>query len=224
MLIVFVTLVTMIAGAGAFPAASALASLVCSITIGGGGHTYVYRAYLSGVDALGSDKYEVYTSSSVAEFSSVEASDFIRKTSGPCSFTVFNHANFEGRHVTLGSDLTTKIRAGIDGVENRDGGGGSTWRIRSIRMELANSEDFCAVRLGGNGVRMTYFNGAFAVVPAMNRLELVVAGERVSCQAVLYNSTDFEGRNRTFGTPTNAKAIDLGYRTRSLTIFPISRG
>ena len=91
---------------------------------------------------------------------------------GPCVFIVYNSAGFAGRSVRLGTGLDDRIRAGLDGVERRDKGGGETWRIRSVRMERMDTA--CRLRLGGGGVRMTYFAGLYPEVPAMDRIgELV---------------------------------------------------
>lgn len=181
--------------------------ILCTITVGGGGDSETYRAYVN-------------EGTPVWEFPSIQAREFIRSTTGPCAFTVYNHENFGGPYVTLGTELDDRIRAGIDGVENRDGGGGDTWKVRSIRVELV-SDQSCALEIGGNGVRMWYFNGRHEAVPAMNRIgHFAGVGGHTICEAVLYNSTDFTNRSFPINSYVvgNNKALDPGFRTRSLTI------
>jgi hypothetical protein len=60
------------------------------------------------------------------QWSSVDESSFIRETSGPCYFTVYNGENFTGRYVIIGTNLDERIRAGLDGVDNKDSGGSDT--------------------------------------------------------------------------------------------------
>lgn len=212
--IVFVALGTVLAAMVAQPAPPASAQgllTYCSITIGAGGKTWTYDAYLA--------PYSPNERVAVADFLSVEKSDFIRETHGPCSFTVFNRKNVDdhGDYVTVGSELKERIRAGLDGIENKDIGGGKTWAIRSIKITAANPA--CGVRIGGNGVRMTYSTGAYDYVPAMNRLDYIVASStNPYCRVELHNSPGHKGPRRVYGAPFNAPRTDPGFRARSLKI------
>ena len=95
-------------------------SVVCSISLGGGGETEVINLYEGQPSVL-----QVNTSANW---------DFIRQTTGPCHFVVYNGTDGTGSYVNLGSDLNDKIRAGEDGVRYKDEGGGNTWKIRSVKI------------------------------------------------------------------------------------------
>ncbi|MCB9148111.1 MAG: hypothetical protein H6641_05070 [Caldilineaceae bacterium] len=147
-------------------------------------------------------------------FSDVPASDFIRSTRGPCTFDIFNKTNYGGRHVTLGTDLSKKIRAGTGGVD----GSGDTWRIRSIIITKVTDKQ-CKIRIGGNGVRMTYYSSranaaVLSETPAMNRISYIKGS---GCKAILYNSSFSSGRikeKRAFNGPN----YDPGFRVRSFSL------
>ncbi len=85
----------------------------CQIVVGGGGKSEYIDVYLNP-----NGQYIKNTK---------KAWDFIRKTTGPCKFTIYNGKNLGGKHVTLGTDLHKRIRAGLDGVRYKDSGGGDTW-------------------------------------------------------------------------------------------------
>ncbi|MCL2326146.1 MAG: hypothetical protein FWC40_06605 [Proteobacteria bacterium] len=111
--------------------------------------------------------------------------DYIDSTSGPCHFTVYNNTDGAGtRYVNLGTDLSTWIRAGEDGVRFRQNGGGETWKIRSVRIVRFFNNLDCYLRIGGNGVRMTYYPGSYAKTPAMDRMNYFLGG---NCDARLWN-------------------------------------
>jgi len=178
----------------------------CAIVIGAGGKSHSYDARL----APGQH----------ARFDGVPASDFVRSTSGPCVFVIYNNAGFGGRSVRLGTGLDDRIRAGLDGVERRDKGGGETWRIRSVRMERMDTA--CRLRLGGGGVRMTYFAGLHPEVPAMDRIGELVGED---CTADIWNGTDFGAHdpdNRfkaLHASGPRTEAYDPGFRVRSFRIM-----
>lgn len=177
----------------------------CTITLGGGGNSETYSRSLS-------------PSELTASFPAVKPREFIRSTSGPCLFVIYNRENFQGRFVILGTDLSDRIRAGVDGIENRNSGGGDTWRVRSIFIGLA-TDSICALRIGGNGVRMTYFTieNNYEAVPAMNRVSWFVGSEQ--CRVTLHNSTNYAGKSRTLSPfPDDGEAYDPGFRARSLVI------
>ncbi len=177
----------------------------CAITLGGGGNSETYSVDLS-------------FNNPTAYLHSVKPREFIRSTSGPCVFVIYNGENFHGKSVILGTDLSDRIRSGLDGIENRNSGGGDTWRVRSIFIGLV-PDYTCALRIGGNGVRMTYFSTDFDYpeVPAMNRVSLFEGPE--NCRVMLFNSTDFQGNSRTISPfPDNGNAYDPGFRVRSLQI------
>lgn len=172
----------------------------CSITVGAGGGSTTYTASVASVPAV----------------------DFIRQTSGNCRFTVFNRVNFDtaGRFVTLGKDLSGRIRAGIDGIENKDSGGGDTWRIRSIRVTAAPTD--CSLRIGGNGIRMTYLGAnlsTYNVVPAMNRATSLTSAPAVTCHVDVFNHTSLQTPFRGFNEFSAEPAIDIGFRARSMRFF-----
>ena len=75
----------------------------CTIVLGGGGKSQTISPSFDS----SSGSYTVNTS---------KAWDFVRSTSGDCTFTIYNDANQGGRYVTLGTDLDMRIRAGEDGI------------------------------------------------------------------------------------------------------------
>ena len=100
----------------------------CTIVLGGGGKSQTISPSFSGT----SGNYTVNTS---------KAWDFVRSTSGDCTFTIYNDANQRGRYVTLGTNLDKRIRAGEDGIRYKDDGGGDTWRVRSVKIKhVANKK------------------------------------------------------------------------------------
>jgi hypothetical protein len=177
----------------------------CVIELGGGGRTHAYRADLLPGRAR--------------SWESVPESDFIRRTSGPCTFTVYNGNNFGGRFVTLGSNLGERIRAGIDGVRYKDEGGGATWRIRSLKILRQTNTD-CRLSIGGGGVRMDYYASA-DVIPAMDRVGGFFGG---NCAAEIWNG-EHSGRDDPYKRfkslhPSGPRepAYDPGFRVRSIVL------
>jgi len=186
---------------------------ICRIEVGGGGNTEIIELFPNQPSVL-----VVNTSANW---------DFIRKTSGPCHFTVYNEVDMGGRYVTLGSDLEVKIRAGEDGVRYKDSGGGDTWKIRSVRVVRFFNNLDCHVSIGGGGVRMTYYPGSYARIPAVDRMNYFVGG---NCTARLWNeraygALDSDNRFAAIQTNTTDVAIgktrpvfDPGFRIRSMII------
>jgi hypothetical protein len=77
--------------------------------------------------------------------------DFIRRTSGPCAFEVFNDPNWSGRSVTYGTNIDRRIRVGATGAQ--DSGG---WRARSVNFRRSDRTE-CSIILGDSGVRQTFY-------------------------------------------------------------------
>ncbi|MEZ4680683.1 MAG: hypothetical protein R2932_41360 [Caldilineaceae bacterium] len=188
----------------------------CTIVIGGNGNSETYTKAVSRNKPVN------------RELVAVTPSEFIRSTSGPCIFAVYSEENFTGRSVTLGTDLSTTIRAGVDGIENRERGGGETWPIRSIRFILPLNR--CELRIGGNGVRMTYYPGVYESVPAMNRISWfhgdTAQDDGFGCTLSLYDRPDFSHntpRTHRGAQPytypfdvAGGSAYDPGFRSRSI--------
>jgi|GEM_PF-2461726 len=187
---------------------------LCRIAVGGGGQTEYIDLYANQPSVL-----LVNTSANW---------DFIRSTSGPCHFTVYNNVDGAGtRYVNLGTDLNMRIRAGEDGVRYKDDGGGETWRIRSVRIVRFFNNLDCHLRIGGNEVRMTYYPGSYAKTPAMDRMNYFVGG---NCEAKLWNDIAYgvlDPNNRFAAIQTNATNVTEGetrpvfdpyFRVRSMII------
>lgn len=188
-------------------------STTCTIVLGGGGKSQtITKSFTSQ-----SDSYYVNTSS---------AWDFIRSTSGACTFTIYNDTIRSDRYVILGTDLSVRIRAGEDGIRYKDDGGGETWRVRAVKIDPVQSTD-CFLNIGGGGVRMNYYPGNYAQTPAMDRISYFLGG---NCDAKAWNDTLYgatDTLNRYVGLHTNAttatqansrKVFDPGFRIRSLKI------
>lgn len=193
--------------------ASSHALKTCTIVLGGGGKSQtITQSFNSNTGS-----YSLNTSS---------AWDFIRSTSGECRFTIYNDKNLSGRYVTLGSDLSTRIRAGEDGVRYKDDGGGATWRIRSVKIEPAATSN-CFLNIGGGGVRMNYYPGNYEKVPAMDRISYFFGG---NCDAKAWNESNYGNtgeNNRYVALHTNALNVaqgesrnvyDPAFRVRSLMV------
>ncbi len=145
----------------------------CQIVVGGGGQSEYISVYL---DANGQHVQNT-----------TKAWDFIRKTSGPCKFTIYSSQNLNGKHVTLGTGLTKRIRAGLDGIKYKIIGAGDTWPLQSVKIERVKNTS-CHLYMGGRGVRMKYYVGWFDKVPAMNRINYMWGG---NCDAKIWNKTDW---------------------------------
>jgi hypothetical protein len=182
-----------------------LAQESCTIRIGGGGDTHTF-SITGAEDRRG--------------WASVPASDFIRSTRGPCHFQIYNGADYSGRSVVLGSALSTRIRAGVDGITNKAAGGGNTWRLRSLI--IYRRQTTCQLSIGGNGVRMIYYADTLSNVPAMDRISHFVGGD---CGANVWNAVDggaddYDNRFKALHPSGAERAIyDPGFRIRSLQIW-----
>ena len=176
-------------------------STVCSISVGGGGETETINLY--------ENEPSVLLRNTSANW------DFIRETTGPCHFVVYNHAEGEGKYVNLGTNLDVRIRAGEDGVRYKDDGGGDTWKIRSVKIvKFFNNLD-CILSIGGGGVRMNYYPGSYPKTPAMDRLSYLVGG---NCDAKIWNGIAYganDSDNRFKALHSNARTVEEG-RTRSV--------
>lgn len=206
----------------------ALEPFLCSITVGEGSQSEVL-----------SHTFE-NTSGSVT-LNTEDAYSFIRATSGPCKFTVYNESNGGGRYVIIGTDLDGRIRAGLDGVRCKDGdestycmsSDSEMWRVRSVKIEPV-SVTSCYLNIGGGGVRMNYYPGEYERVPAMDRMTYFLGG---NCDAKAWNEVNFalaetpededDYYNRFVGLHVNARTVaqglarsiyDPGFRIRSMKI------
>lgn len=141
---------------------------------------------------------------------SVPAASFIRSTSTGCMWEVFNHSNYVGPMVIIGAYLTERIRAGTDGVEKKDSGGGDTWRIRSIRPIPTFG---CSIRIGGNGIRMTYdVASAIPAMPGMDKIDWYNCAEDL----ILFNHSNFGSPNRVLAGFFSGPTMSLPFRARSM--------
>jgi hypothetical protein len=190
----------------------------CTIILGEDGKDYPYN--------ISSDEFNELLADSGSKTFKTKPSRFIRSTTGFCKFTVYNKegANENGWWVSLGTDLSDKIRAGEGGVD----GTGDTWKIRSLVITpVADADRTCPLRIGGNGRRMVYFNGQHPRVPAMNRIEqFAKPGDH--CRLNIYANKDYSCPSKPFETPPckldlrgrsyTKPAWDPKFRVRSLKI------
>ena len=188
-------------------------SITCTIVVGGGGHSQEITHTFSSMDS-----YSVNT---------CKAWEFIRSTSGNCHFTIYNQSDLVGEHVTLGTGLQARIRAGENGIRYKDDGGENIWKIRSIKIEPALSTA-CYVNIGGNGIRMNYFPGEYEHIPAMDKLTYFVGG---NCTGQIWNDSMFgvnDAHNRFNSIHTNTTSAQEGktlsvfspnFRVRSMKIY-----
>ena len=178
----------------------------CTIRLGEGGNTHTFSITLNDNEAWG--------------WTSVPASDFIRSTSGPCHFRIYNSTNYTGSSVVLGTNLVDRIRAGIDGITNKDSGGGDTWRIRSLIVYRRPTT--CRLNIGGSGVRMDYYADSPDFVPAMDRISYFVGGD---CGANVWNKSqfaanDYDNRFKALHpSGTDRPVYDPGFGIRSMSIW-----
>lgn len=144
-------------------------------------------------------------------FANVTASSFVRSTTGPCTFQIYNSGNFTGDQVTLGSGITTRIRAGLDGVSRKDSGGGETWRVRSVFIVLRQPA-LCTLRVGHtNGVQMDYYSDANSV-PAQNRVYSLTG----CSSAALHANQFYVGPTFRTGVFSHAPGLSFGFSVRSI--------
>lgn len=145
---------------------------------------------------------------------------YVLSTTGPCSFVVYNHANFGAPSVDLGTNLTGAIRPGIHGVISRALGGNGTWRARSVeiaRPAAAAVVEGCQIDLGDNGRTMTYITSA-AQVPLMGVVRRTLGR---NCRFTILAESQFGGRYK-YAFPgienSDSRGFVPGYPTRSLKI------
>jgi hypothetical protein len=182
----------------------------CTIRLGEAGQTFTYGRSLK-------ERESFY-------LEAVHESSFIRSTTGPCLFTVYNGRNFSGRYVTIGTNLSergkvtmdgisrdARIRAGMDGVKNKDKGGGETWRVRSVHIERVPT--ICKITLGGNNVSLDYYGmkgDKIRIIPMMT----FIRETKGDCIYTVYNSQGLRNRPKQYQFVT--KRTRVGYGVRSL--------
>ena len=212
----------------------------CSITLGENGksHTYIIWFALDPVSNSIDDGVISYSQGGMTMIRSTDSTEsilnvpsdfrpsrFVRETKGDCVFQIFNSTNLKGRNVFIGTDLSKRIRAGIGGVT----GAGATWKVRSLRVTHWPRAQYnwnCKIRLGGDGIRMTFPAGNFPRVPGMNRVSYVTGypwGPNDSvCKAQMYNHAGYESPLRIKQGPYYpSKAYDPGFRIRSIKLCPV---
>jgi hypothetical protein len=146
--------------------------------------------------------------------------EFIRKTYGPCSFTVYNENNFMGRKARYGTDIHTRIRTGATSSQNKGG-----WKTRSLVIRPAQDTS-CKIVLRAHEqsrrtglsslittARQTFYGPAGHVdITGWSNIEST-SGQ---CTFKIYNDNRFKGRLAT--VEHVEKAFNLGWRARSLHI------
>lgn len=191
----------------------AVKAVPCTIQIGGDGET----------DTLTYDLTN-YSTGTYVTWTNLTARSFIRNTSGPCHFYIYNGSNLDGSLTVIGTDLTERIRAGSDGIENKDNGGGDTWKVRSVKIVKVNTG--CALNIGGNGIRMNYhISSDLRYIPKSNRFSTMGSAPGYGCQATLYNATelgvnDYYNRMKIIKNTNGVvhSEYDIGFFVRSVYI------
>jgi hypothetical protein len=197
---------------GLFFAGGNLSAEVCTVRLGEDGGTRTFTYDLTG----GVGQYVYWTNQ--------PGQSFIRSTSGPCNFFIYNGSNLDGKWVAIGTDLGERIRPGLDGIENKSNGGGDTWKARSVLIQKADTT--CRLRVGGNGVRMTYYPSSdLEFVPRSNRVESLMVDGATECEARVHNSVqfgidDYDNRYKTMQAANGiARNYDPGFFVRSVSLF-----
>ncbi len=149
--------------------------------------------------------------------------DFIRSTSGMCTFEVFNQTNFQGQWRLYGTGINERIRIGADGAQDSNG-----WRARSVRITQRN-ESSCQIALGDAGITQTFFGpvdlsgiSGWAFIRSTNG----------RCVFQVYNGNNLSEPSVTYGSNINARIRagatggqdNGGWRIRSLSIRNASAG
>ncbi len=178
----------------------------CTIRLGSGGRTYEHSVTL--------DEGEQQA------VKGVSASEFIRSTHGPCHFRIYNGADLTGPSVVLGTNLTTRIRAGEDGLTRKDRGGGDTWKVRSVMIYRTSTA--CTMRAGANGARMEYHVDYASPLPGLNRIDHLTGA---NCSAQVHKAADFGAKDsnnrfkRLHASSMSRAAYDPGFAVRSLALW-----
>jgi len=163
-------LVTALLGAlvVAVPAQPASAAdITCTIHTGESGRTYQRTATFGSTGDL-------------PVTLTVNASSFVRRTSGPCTFKLRNHVGDDSPSVVIGTDLNERIWAGpaafdedcFLGVLCESGG---HWRVREIVITPAAMR--CSLVAGGNGIRMRFgMTGGVINGPFISKVDSIDPG------------------------------------------------
>ncbi|PHR61082.1 MAG: hypothetical protein COA43_05430 [Robiginitomaculum sp.] len=143
---------------------------------------------------------------------------FIRKTYGPCSFTVYNGKDFKGKKARYGTDISMRVRTGL--VGGKKGG----WRTRSVIIRPAR-ETLCkivmAIPMSSDGswgrgeviAPQTFYGPARHVDIGGSDFVMKTSG---NCTFTLYNRDNFNGRVAMFHRVSSK--MRFGWRARSLEI------
>lgn len=164
----------------------------CSITLGGDGRS------------------RTETTESSKDFHHIGGRwEFIRSTSGPCIFKVYNKDQLQqGRSNVYGSNITGRIRIGAKGAQNKGG-----WKARSLSIVKIKNPS-CSITLGDNGVRQTFYGPS--------KTDNLTGWSFVTrtignCSFSTYNQTKLSGNVKNFrGGLTERNRV--GYRIRSVSI------
>lgn len=133
--------------------------------------------------------------------------EFIRSTSGHCTFEVFNSTNFQGRSVVYGTDVNKRIRIGALGAQDSEG-----WGARSVRITPVQNSA-CRVVLGDSGVSQTFLGpGQVRNISGWGVLRETTG----ACHVILFNGANFNGRQDDY-TEARRQAR-LEWRVRSIKI------
>ena len=197
--------------AAIFTFAPAQAKATCKITIGENGQSWTYQET--------GTQFDLWNTS---------AASFIRETStdSSCDYLVCNGPDMGYPCVHIGSGLNTRIRAGLDGIVNKDSGGGDTWRIRFVQIMKAPTIPFCSISVGGNGVRMTYPGYPPPPGTTYFQLQWIPASDKVDWATIacagghfirLYNSSGWTGSSRDFTSFSGT--VSLPWRARSMWFY-----
>lgn len=141
---------------------------------------------------------------------------FIRKTYGPCSFTVYNKKNFKGKRVLYGTDIVSRVRTG------QLGGSKGGWRTRSVIIRPARQKKCKAIL-----TIPTKSSSATKLAPQtfygpdryknIGGLDFILKTSG-NCTLTVYNQDNFNGRIAKFNRVNRRTRI--GWRARSFEIKP----
>ncbi|MEZ4749201.1 MAG: hypothetical protein R3B54_00840 [Bdellovibrionota bacterium] len=112
------------------------------------------------------------------------------QTSGPCSFRFFEKAGYQGRSITIGTNLDRWIRFGIDGIENRLQGTNNTWDAKSLIVEAAEHTD-CTMRVGNLSITMDYHQNV-RNIPLSRVIHKTLGTSGTQCLFTAHDSPDLK--------------------------------
>lgn len=163
----------------------------CSITLGGDGRS------------------RTETTESTEKFYHIGGRwEFIRSTSGPCTFQVYNKDQLQGRSNVYGSNIEGRIRIGANGAQNKGG-----WKARSLSIVKVKNKS-CSITLGDNGVRQTFFGPSKTGNLTGWSFVTKTAG---NCIFTTHNGAEFSGKEKKFRKGLTERNR-VGYRIRSVSI------